>query len=245
MSNSHDGWDQQQSGAWGQSPDPAGRPEPRYGAYAPAGQDGAGQGDPFAVPNAPGQAPGNQYGQQGYGQEAGAPYGQSPAEGANPFAAPQQYGGYGQPMFGGGAPRRPGVLTAACVIVWVIGGFAVLAGLAMLAVGPEIQHELHSAGLAVNADVVRGIGVGFLIAAALYILGAVLAFRGGQGGRVLLTVLFGLSLLGQISNMAQGASGGSSVIGLAIIVMCLVFLWLKPTSDYVAAVRAAKQSGMR
>jgi hypothetical protein len=35
------------------------------------------------------------------------------------------------------------------------------------------------------------------------------------------------------------------VIGLAIIVMCLVFLWLKPTSDYVAAVRAAKQSGMR
>ncbi|SJM57726.1 hypothetical protein CZ771_09650 [Actinomycetales bacterium JB111] len=210
------------------------------------------------MPGAPGQAPGDQYGQQGYGQQAGAPYGQqgygqqagapygqSPAEGANPFAAPQQYGGYGQQMFGGGPPRRPGMLTAACVIVWVIGGFAALAGLGMLAVGPEIQQELRSAGLAVNAGAIRGFGVGFLIGAALYILGAVLAFRGGQGGRVLLTVLLGLSLLGQISNLAQGATGGSSAIGLIIVVMCLIFLWVKPTSDYVAAVRAAKQSGMR
>src|SRR5699024_620868 len=107
--NSHDGWDQsQQPGAWGGSPDPAGRPEPRYGAYAPTGQEGAGQSDPFAVPGSAGQ---QGYGQQGYGQQAApygqpgygqqaAPYGQSPADASNPFAAPQPYGAgaYGQPM---------------------------------------------------------------------------------------------------------------------------------------------------
>lgn len=246
MSNSHDGWGQsQQPGGWGQSPDPSGRPEPRYGAYAPTGQDGAGQSDPFAVPGSAGQQSYGQqaYGQQGYGQQA-APYGQSPADASNPFAAPQPYGGYGQQMFGGAAPSRPGMLTAACVIVWVVAGFAVLAALGMMVVGAEIQDALWDAGLHVSSSAIQGLGIVVLIMAGLYVLGAVLAFKGGQGGRILLTVLLGLSVLGQISNMAQGA-GGQSLLGLAIIVMCIVFLWVKPSSEYVAAVRAAKQSGLR
>lgn len=235
MSNSYgqDGWGQQPAtgdqwgqGGAGQAPygqggfsgqHPADPGVPQYGAYAQPDQ-GYGQHQQF------GQAP---YGSpQGDGQGAG--YGQNQALGgydpANPFAAPQPYGGMG----GGGHMERPGTLKAACVITWVIAGFAILGGLALAAVDPSDVGVSSPYG-----DSFGGFAAALIIAALLYAGMAMLIWKGSNVGRIILTVLFSLSLLGGVANIAQGVNPGTGVVGLILAVLVLVFLWQRSSTEYI------------
>lgn len=104
----------QQEAGWGPPQEPASRPAPRWGQYAPAGDDGTGG----YGPQAPGSgAPGPGSGSQapGYGSQAPGYGAQAPGYGSQggPWlehgpAAGQGYGQYGQYGQGAPAPGAPG-----------------------------------------------------------------------------------------------------------------------------------------
>ncbi|MGC5628113.1 hypothetical protein ACPYO6_07670 [Georgenia sp. Z1344] len=246
-------WGQSQQGEYGaqtpygQSPaDPGVPAAPQYGAYADPGQQGQPQYGAYADPGQQGRPPygayapqgqNAQFGQPQYGQQGGAQYGQQaglptyPNQDDNPFAAPPAYGmgGHGRPV------ERPGMLKAACIILWVISGLALLGGFAYLALDPS---DVAPAGTYIREDDLRAIGVGVLIGAVLYAFLTVLVWRGSNVGRIILTVLLVLSVLGALANIASGAAAG--VVTLLLVVLVLVFLWQKTSSEYIAYRKSTK-----
>ncbi|OJX80429.1 MAG: hypothetical protein BGO91_08635 [Leifsonia sp. 71-9] len=70
--------------------------------------------------------------------------------------------------------------------------------------------------------------------AIVFVLFAFFARRGANWARIVLTVLTVISLL----NVAAGLGAGALQVVLSII--AVVLLWLRPSSDYFNAVKAAK-----
>lgn len=180
------------------------------------------------------------YGQQTYGQQQGygqAGYGQ-PQYGQQPAYGQQQYGqaGYGQPQgygygqgqyaFGqppGGALRRPGSVTAAAVIHFIYGGFAVIAAVVLfiLGVAGESAFGDSSRGAILAIGLIGAVVAGAF--AALFILIALHLLRGRNWARITAFVIAGLGILGGLGNLA-GNEPGSGVVGLALsiaVVLCL------------------------
>ncbi len=162
-----------------------------------------------------GQQPDQQYGQPSYGEPAGQPqqYG-APAYGQPSYGQPQQYGqSYGQPYgygqqgydqgYGGAPLSRPGAVTAAAIITFVLAGLALLAsaitGVTVLAARDDIKDQLvqdqNFSGTFSREDldtVVTFIGLGAFLFALLALVGIVLAalvLRGRGWARVALIVL--------------------------------------------------------
>lgn len=248
MSNSYgqDGWGQapQQGDQWGQNAagpeqqapygqSPADPGVPQYGAYAQQGQPQYGayapQGQPQYGQNA-------QYGQDAqYGQNQQLQQGGLPAyqgQDTNPFAAPQAYGAAGG--YGGGPVERPGMLSAACIILWVISGLALLGGIGIMAMEPS-DLGLRSQ----DADLLQTVGVVVLVMAVLYTFLAVLVWKGSNVARIILTVLMGLSLLGSLAQLGQG--GGGSIVGLILVILVLVCLWQRQSTAYMKYRAATKR----
>lgn len=189
--------------------------------------------------------PGN-YDPQSYGS-AGAPAGQTPGSYPPPpapadysapggysapgnYSAPPSPGGYGQPGYGqpghyaatpgypaGSVGARPGVVTGAAVMAFVIGGFQLLGGLLALFGG----GFLVGTGL---GGIVIFIGLLLIALGALHIWAGKLALD-GKDFRVLLVVAAisaVFSLIQLFSNFSFG-----NLLGLAIPVVIIVLL-LRP-----------------
>ncbi|MEE1621322.1 hypothetical protein ACQ3I4_05350 [Zafaria sp. Z1313] len=260
------GQDGSGQGAGQQGQQPAQQPgQPQQGgaagSYPPAPPQSYGQ------PGQPPAAQPGQYGQPGaYGQAGqqgqSGPYGQ-PGQGA-PYGQPgQQSYGYQQPMPGSagfGAPagplERPKELNISFWLVLAAGALTLVSGLVLLLMpssaletaiqdaltmqGSATQDELAAAGVdaAALASMTRTVGfVVMLIGSGIYALLAFFIRKGSNGARITATILAGLSVIGLF---------GADVLTLVVILVGIagvVFAWLKPSSNYIAAKKAAKHQG--
>lgn len=247
--------DQGQPGPYGQ-PGGAGRPDP-YGQPAPAGDYG--QPVPYGQPDPSGQSgqtgqygragqqPG-QYGSQPYG---GQPYGGQPYTGDAGQYAYNPYGtaypaGLGQDEVE--PVRRPGIMVLSLVLLILaalpflaVGGLlvAVPFDAASLPLDAATEQQLAESGVTLDTLVsalrVFG-GVVFALALA-YIAFAVLAFRGRNWARIVLTILtvgFALLLLGGVfaGGVVDIGSTAFLLLVLGASVAGTVILFLREPSRF-------------
>jgi len=110
--------------------------------------------------------------------------------------------------------RRPGTITSAGVIEIVLGGLALLVGVAI-----SLADEAAT-GLPRNAAVIAGVLT--VLQGGLDILAGVLILRGSRSGRVLGFVMGGIGVAAALFTIGSGAPAG--VIGLVLRIVVIVLL---------------------
>ncbi|MFF1507650.1 hypothetical protein [Streptomyces sp. NPDC058326] len=179
--------------------------------------------------------PNNPYGQpqgQGQGQQPGYGYPQQAPQGV-----PPQQGGYGYPAappvspYGGGYPgavtEMSGGVKAARVMMWILGAFNLIGGLAVIGMSFAIDSELDKAGASsAETEAFADLGQGILIAAGVLsliiaVVGMVLAakFRsGGNGVRIGTIVYASITVLFSLFSLPLG------IVGLVLGILIIVFV---------------------
>ncbi|WP_069771304.1 hypothetical protein [Streptomyces sp. LUP30] len=165
----------------------------------------------------------------------GPPQGQPP--GYPPQAPPQQPGygyptapqgqpGYGYPQappvpqgYGYGVPQEmPGLVKTARVLLFILSGLQILAGIFIGIVGGLMQDASNGIGSGDDTGTATGVlvGVGLLMLAlgALSIFLGVKFKTGGGGIRVTTIVYSSLMILGSLVNIVNGAGGSGTFGGL-------------------------------
>jgi hypothetical protein len=92
-------------------------------------------------------------------------------------------------------PRRPGIVTAAAVLLLVAGGLAVVASLLILSAGDRTAVQ------GIGADAVHTVGLVALVIGSVEVLAGVLVLRLIPAGRVLGLIFAGLGLLGALRSL--------------------------------------------
>ena len=123
-------------------------------------------------------------------------------EGGSPFAVGQA------------GTRRPGPITSAGVIEIILGGLALLVGVAI-----SLADEAAT-GLPRNAAVIAGVLT--VLQGGLDILAGILILRGSSSGRVLGFVMGGIGVAAALFTIGSGAPAG--VIGLVLRIVVIVLL---------------------
>lgn len=175
------------------------------------------------------------------------------------YGQPPAYGqpSYGQPAYGyGGGPPvpRPGGVTAAAVLGFILGAFAVL-GAVLFLVGSTYLVGADVGGTGYGAAF-GGIIVGFaLVLAAIAVIliwGSVLAVTGRSRvllivGAAIVTAVGLIGVLGVLGNSGTtnfGDAGAGSavapVIGLLMAILIVVLLSLGSAGHYFAAERSRR-----
>lgn len=230
-------------------------PPPQYGQRAPQDPNAAGQ-PPYGQPPQDGTPPTNPYGQNPnpYGQPAPAnnPYGQQPPQA--PYGQ-QPYGGFPIPPQGNFAPpemptHRPKELDTSFWAIIAAGvafllssvfGLSTTAIMEQLRAVPEFEEQLSAAGMSI-ADVIPMIQTTAIVFAVIglliYVLIAFMIRKGSGVARIFATILAVLSLF-------SIASGVLTALSVVLGVVGVVFAWLRPSSQYIAARRAARKAGYR
>lgn len=119
-----------------------------------------------------------------------------------PEGAPGPAGGAG----GAGGAVRPGIVTAAAVLLFVGAGFGVIVGLLLVAGGNVLGGSIGGAATL--------IGIVFLVLAGLQIYAGVLILQLREVGRIIGIVLAAIGVLGALGQL--GGNAGSGVVSLAI-----------------------------
>ncbi|UXN33211.1 hypothetical protein [Glutamicibacter sp. M10] len=122
---------------------------------------------------------------------------------------------------------------------------------------PTLQQMMNSpeAFMAQASSVVAGISiVGAIISVLLYFLVGFFVGRGVGAMRIIATILAVLSLFGMFSTVSAISMYGDSqagvlsavyIIGVLLGIAGVVFAWLRPSSEYIAARRMARRAGYR
>jgi hypothetical protein len=119
-------------------------------------------------------------------------------------------------------PPRPQLVTAAGVILIVLGVIQALAGVVLMVVTPDDLARIGSIGN-LNVDRVAGvIGLISLVVGLLEVLAGILVLR--LGGRTFAIVLASIGLLGGIGSVSRGSSLGVVTLGLYLFVICALFI---------------------
>lgn len=226
---------------------------PQYGQIAPEGQipqPGASQPNPYGqMPPAYGQQPNqNPYGQApnspyGLPPQASSPYGQQPYAGG--FQVPPQ-GGFNPPQMPTELPKELNVAFWAILvagIVNLIGFMTFNTDLVQqqLVNTPDLEQLMAESGMTIASllSMVKSmLLVMGVVSLGIYILIAFMVRKGSGVARIFATILAGLSLF----NLASGLL---ILLAIALGIVGVVFAWLRPSSNYIAARRAARAAGMR
>jgi hypothetical protein len=120
-------------------------------------------------------------------------------------------------------PSRPPPVTAAGVILIVIGALQVLGGLVLMVLSPADLARIGSFGNVSFDRVARGIGLFSLVLGLLEILAGILVLRLSDGGRILAIVLAVIGLLGGIGSLSGGNALGVVTLGLYAFVIFVLF----------------------
>ncbi|MGZ5212490.1 MAG: DUF7144 family membrane protein [Actinomycetota bacterium] len=120
-------------------------------------------------------------------------------------------------------PARPQLVTAAGVILIVLGVMQVLAGLVLIVVSPDDLASIASIGN-LNLDrVARGIGLFSLVVGSLEVLAGIWVLRLSDKGRIFAIVLASIGLLGGIGSVSRGSVPGVVTLGLYAFVIYALF----------------------
>lgn len=150
-----------------------------------------------------------------------APYPQQPQD---PYAQPHPDGGPGYPN---GMPQqrsRPGMVTAAAVIAFVLGGLSIIGGIALMG--------LSSLTYA-NTGMLTALGVLNIALAGLYIWGGVVAL-GGKNGRILV-IACAISIVVNLISAFSYTFSASSVSGFILPILILAFMLQAQSREYFRA----------
>ena len=206
-----------------------------------------------------GSAPGQPSGYSGQPGQPGQPYPQSypgPASAPQP-AYGQQQPAYGQqqpgyppagypagpagayPGFGGPAPlARPGMVTAAAVLAFVFGGFAVIASFfSLIATGltsavsaacdsvssTDPNYNASCSSLGGYSGFFKVVAVGLILVAILLIWGGVVAMSGKN--QQILVIGAGVYIILTIVSIIASSFGFTGILGVVAPILILVFLF--------------------
>jgi len=234
-----------------------GAQQPDQGGQYPAGQPQypAGQ-----YPGGPQYQGGPQYTAAPYSGEQypAAPYPGSPQYPAAPYPGGQQYPG--APASLPPAPAVPGSVTGAFAIFVISAIWAVIS--VILVLNSSIWDEAlaaarESGAITTNADsvisVVKTTSIAFaVIFAALYVFFAFKMRSGRNWARITLTVLAALSLIQAFGYRANVTVNGriyetsalwQGVLAAALSLIAIVLMYVKPSNEYFAAMKARKYVG--
>jgi len=178
-----------------------------------------------------------------------------PADRGFPSAPPPPPAGYGAPAWGDGAPvvapsEPPRTVTIAFWLYIAGAVLSVISGIITIAIVSGSRAQLLSAvqrpGINLRgatpqqaADAALVVAIVFTIVTLLFwaitlVLFAFFLRRGANWARIILTILTVLSLL----NIINGY--GAGFLEFALAVVAVVLIWLRPSNEYFAAVKAAK-----
>ncbi len=161
----------------------------------------------------------------------GQPHAGQPA-GGQQYPAPQyqQYpqAGYGQPGYGpppgfpqaGGPAPRPGQVTGAAVLAFIVGGLILLVSIVALLAGGAILGVSGYGGLVITMSLV------LLVVGALYLWAGAWALSGRNG--MMLTIVAGVAAIVQVFTLVRG-SVGNGFAGLAISIVIIVLMLTPPS----------------
>jgi hypothetical protein len=122
-----------------------------------------------------------------------------------------------------GRSARPPLVTAAGVILLVLGAVQALAGIVLMALSPADLANLGSVGN-LNLDRVGwGLGAFSLVIGLVEILAGFLVLRLSSGGRILALVLASLGLIGGIGSVSGGSPAGVLTLGAYGVVIYALF----------------------
>lgn len=212
----------------------------------------AGSGEPNTPPHSAGPAgPTEPPAGQGFPTAPPPP----PSDRGYPSAPPPPPAGYGAPAWGDGTPvvapsEPPRTVTIAfwlyiagavlSVISGIITIITVSGSRAQFLSAIEQQNaNLRGATPQQAADAALVVAIVFTIVTLLFwaitlVLFAFFMRRGANWARIILTILTVLSLL----NIIDGY--GAGFLEFALAVVAVVLIWLRPSNEYFAAVKAAK-----
>jgi hypothetical protein len=120
-------------------------------------------------------------------------------------------------------PERPQLVTAAGVILIVLGVIQALAGLVLMLAGPDELASITSIGNMDFDRVARGIGLFSLVVGSLEVFAGILVLRLSAGGRILSIVLASIGLLGGIGSVSSGSAAAVVTLGLYAFVIYALF----------------------
>lgn len=121
------------------------------------------------------------------------------------------------------APARPQVVTAAAVILIVLGALQGLAGGVLMAVSPADLARIGPIGGMELDPAARGIGLFSLVIGALEILAGVLVLRLIEGGRIFAVVIAAFGAVGGFAGVVSGSAPGVLTLGLYAFVIYVLF----------------------
>ncbi|MFL4474596.1 hypothetical protein ACIPVK_11415 [Paeniglutamicibacter sp. MACA_103] len=229
---------------------------PQYGQRAPQDPNAAGQ-PPYGQPPQYGAQQPNPYGQNPnpYGQPAPAnnPYGQQPPQG--PYGQQPYAGGFPVPPQGNFAPpqmptHRPKELDTSFWAILAAGvafllssvfGLSTAAIMEQVEAVPELEEQLAAAGMSISDAIpmIQTTAIVFAVVGLLiYVLIAFMVRKGSGVARIFATIFAVLSLFSIGSGLLMALSVVLGVVGV-------VFAWLRPSSQFIAARRAARAAGYR
>ena len=109
----------------------------------------------------------------------------------------------------------------------------------------ELNQQQDSSQMQVMG-IVMGIGSG-IVMSALYVVFTILALKGHNWARIVMTVIFALHILGLLGVIGMAALGifhpifWIDVLVSLLSIAGIVYLWLKPSNDFFRATKAYKQ----
>ena len=121
------------------------------------------------------------------------------------------------------ARARPQLVTAAAVILVVLGALQGLAGVVLMVLSPADLSRIGSIGNMDLASVARGIGLFSLVVGALEIVAGVLVLRLSEGGRVFAIVVAGFGAFGGFASIFSGSAPGVITLALYGFVIYVLF----------------------
>ena len=209
----------------------------------PSGQPGGGQQPGYGAAPAYGQG---QPAQQGYGAAPG--YGSAPGYGAAP--------GYGSAP---SAPTSaPSTIKNAVYLMYAGAALGVIGALLAFTLQDQmraaVQESLAGSGAELSESMIQTtiqiglvVGVVFgLIGAGLWVMNAIFVRKGHNWARIVGSVLGGIYLLSFLYGLTQPNPALTMVINVLtalVAVGAIVLLWLRPSSEFLAAHAAARRGG--
>jgi hypothetical protein len=121
------------------------------------------------------------------------------------------------------ARPRPQLVTAAGVIVIVLGAVQCLAGVVFLVMSPADLAQIGSIGNMDFESVGRGIGLFSLVIGGLEVLAGILVLRLSDSGRVFAIVVAAFGAFGGFASVLSGSAAGVLTLGCYAFVIYVLF----------------------
>ena len=131
--------------------------------------------------------------------------------------------------------RGPGSVTVVVLLVWISAILTIIGGVLLLVLAPVAQQSTgisNAGGGFVLAGIVALI-IGLIIAAVASRLG-----KGGNGARLIVTILEALQIagaLGTLFTVRQSGVTTQAVITIVLAVVIIALLWNRAANEFFAA----------